>query len=161
MSLFSPKAHSDNQPVRRSAISPDVVPVKDYPSLQGLRVLIVDDEFEARKMVATALEMHGVKVVMSPSAQDALNALRSLTFDVLVSDISMPEQDGYFLMRKVRSHYKRLPALALTACDTAEDHRKVSEAGFQLHIAKPVEAIFLLAAVADLAEMAKRPTDDY
>lgn len=163
MSLLSPRP--DNEPVkpRAQALAPDIVPVQEYPSLNGLRVLVVDDEFDARHMVGMALELHGAKVVMVPSADDALDSLRSLPFDVLVSDISMPGEDGYHLMRKVRSRYRELPALALTAYDTPEDYEKAKEAGFTLHIAKPIEAVFLVAAVADLAEMVqrKKQKDDY
>ncbi|HXI22920.1 MAG TPA: ATP-binding protein [Pyrinomonadaceae bacterium] len=131
------------------------------PSLNGLRVLVVDDERDSRELVAAALMVHGAEVVSFGSAIEALEEMERRPFDVLVSDIGMPEMDGYWLINKVRQlpaeRGGRIPAAALTAYAGIEDRRRVLLAGYQLHIPKPVEPATLTAIVANLAERNGNP----
>ena len=160
-SFDAPQSHNEApQRATTPAVTPDIVPIADYPSLQGLHVLVVDDELDSRNMVMYALQMHGAIVVTAGSAERALEILAHEKMDVLVSDISMPHHDGYYLMRKVRSRYK-IPGLALTAFDDSSAVKQAYDAGFQQHITKPISAAFLVAAVADLVELAanKNKTD--
>jgi PAS domain S-box-containing protein len=122
--------------------------------IAGLRVLVVDDEPDARELFTRLLEDHGVVVMTAASAADALAILRERRIDVLVSDIGMPGMDGYELIRRVRAlggDISAMPAVALTAYARAEDRARALEAGFQLHLAKPVESAVLLASLAKLA----------
>lgn len=126
------------------------------PSLSDLRVLVVDDEPDARELVAAVLTGSGAEVISVGSAGEALEEMERQQFDVLVSDIGMPEMDGYALIRKVRQlsgeRGGRIPAAALTAYAGIEDRRRVLLAGYQMHIPKPVEPAELTSAVASLAE---------
>lgn len=126
------------------------------PSLNDLRVLVVDDEPDARELVAAVLTGSGAEVFCVGSAGEALAKMAQNQFDVLVSDIGMPEMDGYALIRRVRQlpveRGGRIPAAALTAYAGIEDRRRVLLAGYQMHIPKPVEPAELTRAVASLAE---------
>jgi PAS domain S-box-containing protein len=125
------------------------------PKLEGLRVLVVDDEPDARQLLSTVLVQHEAQVVAVSSAPEALIALQQFQPDVLVSDIGMPQQDGYALIRQVRALSSeqggRTPAVALTAYARAEDRTQALLAGFQLHVPKPVDPTELAAVVANLA----------
>jgi PAS domain S-box-containing protein len=125
------------------------------PELDGLRVLIVDDEPDARHLLKTILEQCGAEVTVMASVQEAIEEIERSRPDVLVSDVGMPEEDGYTLMRKVRAldveHGGQIPAAALTAYAGAEDRKRALLAGFQVHIPKPVDPAELVAAVASLA----------
>ena len=131
------------------------------PSLDGLRVLVVDDERDSRDLVAAALMMCGAEVVSVGSANEALEEMERRPFDVLLSDIGMPEMDGYWLINKVRQlpveRGGRIPAAALTAYAGIEDGRRVLLAGYQTHIPKPVEPAELTSVVARLAEHNAEP----
>ena len=124
------------------------------PTLEGIKVLVVDDEPDARAIVKRLLENCRATVVTAGSATEALEAMSGDRPHVLVSDIGMPEQDGYELIRRVRSlgveSGGRVPAVALTAYARPEDRRKVLLAGYQMHVAKPVEPPELIAVVASL-----------
>jgi CheY-like chemotaxis protein len=126
------------------------------PSLNDLRVLVVDDESDARELVAAVLKGRGAKVVSVGSASEALEEMERQRFDVLVSDIGMPEMDGYALIGKIRQltteRGGRIPAVALTAYAGIQDRRRALSAGYQLHIPKPVEPAELATVVASLAE---------
>ena len=123
--------------------------------LTDLKVLAVDDEPDARLLIKRVLEAHGVRVRVAGSAGQALAEIAADKPDVLVSDIGMPGEDGYELIRRVRrlgaDHGGSIPALALTAYARPEDRIKAIRAGFQMHISKPVEAAELLIMVASLA----------
>lgn len=122
--------------------------------LTGVRVLAVDDEADATHLVKRLLEEYHAEVIEAASAAQALDVLSTTSCDVLVSDIGMPGEDGYQLIRKVRAlsnDNRNIPAMALTAFARSEDRRRVALAGFQTHLAKPVEAPELLAIVANLA----------
>lgn len=125
------------------------------PKLDGLRVLVVDDEKDTRGVIRVALEGCRAQVTVVDSAAAALKAMPALHPDVLISDIGMPEMDGYMLIKRIRAldadSGGQVPAIALTAFTRAEDRNRALGAGFQKHIAKPVEPGDLVLAVADLA----------
>ena len=126
-----------------------------YPRLEGLRVLVVDDEPDTAEMLRTLLAECGAEVRMALSAAEALRIVDGWTPSVLLSDIAMPDQDGYALIERIRAldpaRGGRVPAIALTAYARNEDRVKATAAGFQVHLPKPVEPAELLAAVARLA----------
>jgi CheY-like chemotaxis protein len=123
--------------------------------LRGVRVLVVDDEHDARALVKRLLEDYGATVTAASSANDALERIAADPPDLLVSDIGMPGEDGYSLIRRLRALSPELggsiPALALTAYARAEDRNRIVLAGFQVHISKPVDPSELIATVASLA----------
>ncbi|KFE70808.1 PAS domain-containing hybrid sensor histidine kinase/response regulator [Hyalangium minutum] len=125
------------------------------PELTGLRILVVDDEADAREMLRAMLEGCKAVVRTASSAQEGLRVLQEEPQDLLVSDIGMPREDGYTFIRKVRAlpmgSSGRLPAVALTAYARVEDRTRALLAGFQSHVPKPVEPIELLAVLASLA----------
>ncbi|HEY9405029.1 MAG TPA: ATP-binding protein [Pyrinomonadaceae bacterium] len=131
------------------------------PSLNDLRVLVVEDAPDARELVAAMLEGCGAEVVAVGSAFDALAEMERRRFDVLISDIGMPLMDGYALIEKVRrlplERGGGIPAVALTAYAGVEDRMRVLSAGYQMHLAKPVEPIELTTVVADLAARSAVP----
>ena len=126
------------------------------PSLNGLRVLVVDDELDSRELVVAVLMMRGAEVVSCGSAIEALDEMKRQPFDVLVSDIGMPEMDGYGLINEVRQlpveRGGRIPAVALTAYAGIEDRKRALSAGYQMHVPKPVEPAALTSVVASLGE---------
>jgi two-component system, chemotaxis family, CheB/CheR fusion protein len=134
-----------------------VEPVADIPSLEGVRVLIVDDEADNREVIRILLEQGGATVTEAASASEALAILSDNPgeFDVLLSDISMPGEDGYSLIRQVRAlgvdAGGQIPAAALTAYVRSEDQQKAIASGFQMHLAKPIESDQLTFVVANLA----------
>jgi CheY-like chemotaxis protein len=121
--------------------------------LAGLRILVVDDEMDARKLVERVLTGCQATVLLADSAASARRIVDRERPDVLISDIGMPGEDGYDLIRKIRSRYsgKELPAAALTAFARSEDRRRAMLAGFQTHVSKPVDPDELIAVVATLA----------
>jgi CheY-like chemotaxis protein len=131
-------------------VSPD-----DCGRLAGLEVLVVDDDRDARELIARLLEDCDARVTMAGSAVEALACLEARRFDVLVSDVGMPGEDGYAFMRRVRGLAPDangdIPAMALTAYARGEDRVKAMRAGFQMHAPKPVEPGELIAIVASLA----------
>jgi PAS domain S-box-containing protein len=128
------------------------------PSLQGVRIVIVDDQEDARDLLKAVLERYGGVVTVSASASEALAAVSSQRPDVVVTDIEMPGQSGYDFLRQLRSLSAHLggltPAVALTAYATVHDRVKVLRAGFQMHLSKPVQPAELAAVVASLARRA-------
>ncbi|MBW4507566.1 MAG: response regulator [Scytonematopsis contorta HA4267-MV1] len=125
--------------------------------LSGVKVLVVDDEPDARDLIRCVLEDALANVVTAESAQNALELISRELPDVLVSDIGMPDEDGYELIRKVRSLPSgaggRIPAVALTAYARAEDRKRALLAGYQMHISKPVEPSELIAIVSSLTRL--------
>jgi signal transduction histidine kinase/ActR/RegA family two-component response regulator len=126
----------------------------DFLNLQGVRLLVVDDEPDAREFLSFALEEYGAKVTAVSSVAEALAVIEKLKPDALLSDVGMPTEDGYTLIRKVRELERHqggcIPAIAITAYAREEDRLCAMEAGFQMHIAKPIEPAKLVAAVASL-----------
>jgi signal transduction histidine kinase/DNA-binding response OmpR family regulator len=124
-------------------------------NLTGVRVLIVDDQGDARRLVTAVLERCGAEVVAAGSVREAFDTLDSFDPDVMVSDIGMPGEDGYTLIKNVRQREEGLgrtmPAMALTAYARAEDRHKALAAGFQEYAVKPIEPAHLVSLVAQLA----------
>ena len=133
------------------------VPLPATSSLQGISVLVVDDDDQSREVVAAQLHGCGAAVLTAASAAEAFDLLQRENFGVLLADIGMPDEDGYTLMRRIRSlgssRSAAIPAAALTAFAREEDRQLALESGFQLHLAKPVDAPALISAVAMLGRM--------
>ena len=127
------------------------VPPGDPASLRGLRVLVVEDEADARALLTEVLSAYGATVDVAATANEGLDRLAEFRPDVLVSDIAMPSVDGYTLLRRVRQLSPelggRIPAVALTAHARAEDVERARIAGFQQHVAKPVDPAHLVAVL--------------
>jgi signal transduction histidine kinase/ActR/RegA family two-component response regulator len=124
-------------------------------NLDGLKVLVVDDEPDTLEIIRVSLDQCGARVTTANSSAEALNLLRSTPPDVIISDIGMPTEDGFDFIRKVRElppeRGGRTPAVALTAYARAEDRLRVLRSGYQMHVAKPVELTELVAIVANVA----------
>ena len=119
--------------------------------LGDLRVLVVDDDPDSRRWLRCLLEQHHAAVETGACVADAIALLVSQRYDLVVSDIGMPDQDGYDLIRQLRSMHGAAaltPAIALTAFARDEDRHLALIAGFQVHLVKPVEPAVLLAAIA-------------
>jgi signal transduction histidine kinase len=122
------------------------------PRLDGLRVLFVDDEPDARELVAMVLTDAGATVHAAASAAEAMALIEREPFDVMVSDIGMPGEDGYSLMRRVAARTPAVPGIALSAFTSAQDRERALAAGFQTHLPKPLDAPALIAFVDRLAK---------
>ncbi len=150
-SVASPVANDGDCKMARAKPLPQV--------LEGLQVLIVDDEADARDLLTTILEHSGAQVTAASGADEALGLLNQSRFDVLVSDIGMPNIDGYTFIRKVREleaqKGKDIPAVALTAYARDTDCQLAIEAGFGVHLAKPFDPTELVSVVAKLVQMSK------
>ena len=134
---------------RESGQQPDCA-----PELHGMHILVVDDEADMREFLAFLLEEYGARVTVVASASEALAALEQIEPDLLLSDIGMPDVDGYMLMRQIRAmppeQGGEIPAIALTAYARDTDQKQVLEAGFQKHLPKPVTPHELVGAIANL-----------
>jgi PAS domain S-box-containing protein len=134
--------------------------LSDPCALQGVRVLLVEDEEDTRELLKTILERCGAEVMAVASAGEAMTALESSLPDVMVSDIGMPDENGYELIRKIRDLAPErggiVPAIALTAYAGPKDRRRALLAGFHTHLTKPVEPDELLAVVSSLSAPKKK-----
>ncbi|MGH9968729.1 MAG: ATP-binding response regulator [Pyrinomonadaceae bacterium] len=128
------------------------LPTAFSKALEGLRILVVDDELDSRELLTAILTWCGSEVKCTESAQDAITAFRAWKPDLLVSDIGMPKEDGYSLIRKLRKLKSKraqgIPAVALTAYATSEDRTRALSSGFQLHISKPIDPEALVRLIA-------------
>ena len=135
--------------------SDEINTLDGLPSLEGLKVLVVDDEADTRELIQQVLKECGSEVILSRSVAEALEALEKHKPDILISDLGMPDEDGYSLISKIRAlpldHGGHIPAAALTAYARAEDRMRVLRSGFQFHLPKPVDAAELVTVVASLA----------
>lgn len=151
----------DEIATRAHPASPSVLTLSsDAPTLQGLCIAVVDDEEDARAMLSRLLRDRGAEVETFASGDAALSAIPNAGFHLLVSDIGMPEMDGYTLIKRVRERgmgASELPAIALTAFARSEDRTRALLAGFQSHISKPVEPAELIATVVSLRPMIAFP----
>lgn len=135
----------------RSPAAGEALKAIEYPErLDGIKVLIVDDETDSAEVLKMMLSQCGAQVTAAGSAGDALNAIQDNSFDLIVSDIGMPEMDGYELMKAVREQGKTTPAVALTAYARAEDRLRALRAGYQMHVTKPVEYAELITVLSSL-----------
>ncbi len=130
-------------------------PADALPRLDGLTVLVLDDEVDARELIGEVLREFGATVHLATSASVALPLVSRIRPDVVVSDIGMPDMDGYGFIRALRAmpseHGGRTPALALTAYSREEDSRRAFASGYQRHIAKPIDTWELVSAVVNLS----------
>ncbi|HEY6483260.1 MAG TPA: ATP-binding protein [Steroidobacteraceae bacterium] len=135
------------------------------PALRGLRILVVDDEADARTLARRVLEESGAQVLTVTSAAEALAALGDdSSLSMLVSDIGMPDEDGYELIRRMRSlpgAAGRMPAIALTALARSEDCTRALQSGYQRHVSKPVDPAELVAVIAHVAGREQRPAHPF
>lgn len=151
------------------AVRPGPAPSRVRPSgpgrattrrLENVDVLVVDDDAETREVLKVALGFEGARVTTAPSVADAVAAIEQRWPDVLVSDIGMPGEDGYDLIRRVRRleavRGRHIPAIALTAYAAAEDRRRTLHAGYDSHVAKPVEAAAFAPLIASLLPRERR-----
>jgi PAS domain S-box-containing protein len=151
------------------AVLPGPAPPRARPSgpghptarrLENVDVLVVDDDAETREVLKVALGFEGARVTTAPSVADAVAAIEQRWPDVLVSDIGMPGEDGYDLIRRVRRleavRGRHIPAIALTAYAAAEDRRRTLHAGYDSHVAKPVEASAFAPLIASLLPRERR-----
>ena len=149
-------ANEDHSPqdLKQPAIAAVEARDRQPSSCAGLRVLVIDDEVDARSLLSTMLERCGAQVVAVGSAREGLESLESWKPDVLIADIGMPVEDGYGLIKKVRALPKerggQTPALALTAYARTEDRVRALSEGYQVHLAKPVDRYELAAVVTSL-----------
>jgi len=144
--------------LREEALAPAAsCPRTDHVSLASIRVLLVEDEPDAAEFVKRLLELHGADVTVASSAREALAVISRSEPDILVSDIGLPEMDGYELIERIRrkgvTDGGSLLAVALTAFVRSEDRTRALLAGYQAHVAKPVESTELIATVASFAEL--------
>jgi CheY-like chemotaxis protein len=142
---------------QRLPVLADPLAAIELPQLNGTSVLIVDDEPDGRLLMVRILEGRGAHVTAVASGPQALDLLQHESFDILVSDIGMPELDGYELIRRARSldtgDKRPIPAIAVTAYARAEDRQRSLLAGYQMHLAKPIEAWELVAGIASLLHL--------
>ena len=135
--------------------SDEIISFEGLPSLEGLKVLVVDDEIDTGELIGEVLKECGSEVIVSRSAAEALVALEEHKPDILISDLGMPDEDGYSLIEKIRALPSErggdIPAAALTAYARAEDRMRVLRSGFQFHLPKPVDSAELVTVVASLA----------
>lgn len=128
---------------------------REFQSLNGLCIVAVDDNADSLELVSIILEGYGARVLVAQSASEAFDAIAQTYPDILISDIAMPEVDGYELIRQIRIQESQqggfLPAIALTAYARDEERLLALDAGFQTHVSKPIEPIELVAVVAQFA----------
>jgi PAS domain S-box-containing protein len=152
-----PVYQKENLAERVHPAARETLPLYDCPEkLDGLKVLVVDDEADTRELFRVGLGQCGAEVVTAGSVQEALAAIEEGRPDLLISDIGMPGEDGYELIRKVRalpaSRGGKIPAIALTAYARTEDRLRALRAGYQMHISKPVELAELVTVMASLIQ---------
>ncbi|HEX3580866.1 MAG TPA: ATP-binding protein [Thermoanaerobaculia bacterium] len=133
----------------RPALPPPTRPPRQR--IEGARIVVVDDDAASRRIMTKALTNAGAIVRECTNARDALDTVAEWQPDVLVSDLAMPNEDGYSLIRRIREKGSGIPAVAITAYTRAEDQAKVHDAGFQRHVAKPFDPADLVQAVSELA----------
>jgi CheY-like chemotaxis protein len=143
-------AEKRDHPTALNPVSPDFEPVR----LPGVKILVVDDEPDARELLKRVLRQSDAEVTTAENGKQGLDLLRTHKPDVIVSDIGMPGMDGYEFIREVRrllpADEGKIPAIALTAFARSEDRTKAMLAGYQIHVAKPIEPQELVATVGSL-----------
>jgi CheY-like chemotaxis protein len=151
-----PRVHPRVSSTAADAISVD---------LNGIHVLAVDDEPDALTLVCEVLEAVGARMTTAQSAEEALDKLLTQVPDVVVADLGMPRMDGFGFIDRLRRHVnprvREIPAAALTAYARSEDRMKALRAGFQIHLAKPIDPAELITTIAALAKhvVVKNPDD--
>jgi len=147
----------DSGRIERPAFADVDVSTIELPSLVGVRALVVDDQPDARILICRLIEEHGGRCILAESGAEALTIVAQEDVNILISDIGMPDFDGYELIRRIRSMHlgaiRNLPAIALTAYARADDRQRALLAGFQMHVSKPVEPRELIAGIASLLNL--------
>jgi signal transduction histidine kinase len=147
-----PTVDASAQRAARDAESPAADVVDPSPDLHGVAILLLDDDSDAREGIALVLAEYGARVIQTSSAEEALRLLAEDLPDVVISDIAMPVEDGYSFVSRLRGsnseRIRTLPVIALTAYNYAEDRRRMTEAGFDMQLAKPIELDTLTTAVS-------------
>ena len=151
------ESRTREQQARKENMAPVILCTSTpLPILDGVRILVVDDEADSREFLVAAVEMCGAEVIAVSSALEAIQVISQHRFDILVSDVGMPGEDGYSLIRKVRTLPKEqggnIPAVALTAYAREEDRMRSLSQGFQMHLSKPVEPDKLATVIASLVK---------
>jgi CheY-like chemotaxis protein len=122
--------------------------------LSGIRILVIDDDRDARELIHKVLAQHQAEIITAANAMEGLLILQSQMPDVVISDIGMPEKDGYQFIREVRrlpaTHGGETPAIALSAFAHSEDRTRAMMAGYQVHLSKPVESNELAVSIDSL-----------
>jgi CheY-like chemotaxis protein len=148
------------EPQPEQLIKETQVKVNNLLALDGLQILLVDDNADTRELIAFVLRESGARVTSVSSVGEALEALVRLRPNILVSDIGMPDRDGYSLIRQVRSQEalrgEKILAVALTAFARDEERKLALEAGFHVHLSKPIEPDNLVTVVANLVKGSKQ-----
>ena len=148
-----PAARPERLSVDASRLPPDRPPLEQN-ALRDVRVLVVDDDPDACELLTVTLERWGAVVIVARSAREGFSLCKAARPDVLVSDISMPDEDGYSLIRRVRrlqGSVRHVPAIALSALVSDEHRAEALTAGFDVHRSKPVQIPQLIRDIADLA----------
>jgi CheY-like chemotaxis protein len=149
----------ERYPWHPQAVASNPPDLMELPTLSNVRMLVVDDESDGRAFIARILEDRGASVTCASSGREALDALSRNHFDLLLSDIGMPDMDGFELIRRVRALDKSrtgpIPAIAITAYARAEDRQRSLLAGFHMHLSKPIEARELIASIAGLIHLSQ------
>jgi CheY-like chemotaxis protein len=144
---------------REHSLTEKQTPLTGLRSLAGVRVLAIDDEEDALGLLRVVLEAAGAEVLTASSATEALRRIAEIKPDVLVTDLGMPQMDGFEFIRRIRSSAdpttREIPAAALTAFARSEDRTKALDSGFEMHLAKPVDPAELVSSVATLVR--RRP----
>ncbi|HEX4947872.1 MAG TPA: ATP-binding protein [Blastocatellia bacterium] len=153
--LRDPVSAAPVQAIAEDQSATDALPLAEIPRLDGIRVLVVDDEEDARLMVAALLSELGAVITPVASGTEARTRMAAESFDVLLCDITMPEESGYDVVRRLRLQEReqgtpQLPAVALTALARSSDRLQALNAGFQMHVAKPVELAELALVITSL-----------
>jgi signal transduction histidine kinase/ActR/RegA family two-component response regulator len=155
-----PLAPADVEDLETPESSPEISAAAPSRTLHGVRVLVVEDEKDTRDLLKELLESEGAIAVPTESVRHALEVMNEQTFDVIVADIAMPDGDGYQLIEAIRrlppERGSRTPAIALTAFAGQADRRRLLDAGFQTHMAKPFSPDELTAAISDLIRLQQR-----
>lgn len=142
---------------QRRALRSDPLQTIELPRLDNTRVLVVDDDLEGCAIMARMVEVRGAQVRCIASGREGLELLSQEAFDILLSDIGMPDMDGYEFMQCVRrlpqGQARSIPAIAITAYARPEDRQRALLAGYQIHLSKPIEAQELIAAIASLTNL--------
>jgi CheY-like chemotaxis protein len=128
-----------------------------------VRALVVDDQPDARILICRLIEEHGGECILADSGARALEVIRQENVNILISDIGMPDFDGYQLIQQLRAlqtDARNLPAIALTAYARSDDRQRALLAGFQMHLAKPVEPRELIAGIASLLHLQPKSSPD-
>lgn len=146
IAIVQQDAQGREHPVSPGSTEDDSLEVK----LTDVRILVVDDDPDACEMLRRVLQDSQAKVSTAHSAQEALNIFPDVQPQIIISDIGMPEMDGYELIRRLRSHGKKIPAVAVTAFARSEDRIRALQAGYNLHVAKPLEPREIITVIAAL-----------